>query len=416
MAARKSAACQSMAMALAVSLVFCLSASGAQAISIASRCSSLPEPDVVNEFLLHNCSQWTNPVLGGQLQALQLIKCRSLSASGSTYEFYQAQVPSEACEKPPPLVTVVHHRKVPLSGRWFWHPWTVAIFLSLFTMSVLVPLLCFAVVSGAIILGPGLLPFFLWNELIDGLTMGERFEQKTWQGTGQQQPGESIEDVSVEGQPAGSGPVFLKILSAKTADSMKMTLKDIALFAAQSVAFIVGLRCFCMFMAMAGYAVIETPKALKCLYPETWVDTLGPVRLIDPNQGLNQYLASTLGESNLTLKLCATKRLQFYVGCSSSCKVLGEPYAERLPVAGPTVDNGCPGTMFRIAVLVSVCVASLVFLAITKFCVECCWDCCSPRLPHDMESREGSDEATGIELEGLNAKDETDEENPIRYI
>lgn len=390
----------------------------------AARCSFLPEPDLVNSFLLQNYSDWTNPLLEEQPQPLQLIRCRSFNTSGHCYDFYQSQTPSQACERPPPLLTFGHHRHVPLKGSWFWHPWTVATFLSLSSFGALLVVAASLVLIGAIGV-PGWLIFFFWKELTDGLTLGEPFvpeknegiylvqmfsDDKHFVRTHNQVPSQKLEEEVREGKQvwgsliSKSGLAALKVLTPETGGRIKKGLGQTGDCLFFTVIVIVGFAGFAAFLAVPPLeAADNTPGALKCLYPEIWVESVGPVRLPDPSQGLNNYLAFTPGASNLTLQLCTTKRLQFYVGSPSSCEEVGDSYAERLPVAEPKIDDGCPSAKYRSIVLFCVCVGSVCFLALCASCVLGC--CCDS----GRNKREAAYAAREIELEKL--KDEDDAES-----
>ncbi|GAQ79403.1 hypothetical protein KFL_000300010 [Klebsormidium nitens] len=74
-----------------------------------------------------------------------------------------------------------------------------------------------------------------------------------------------------------------------------------------------------------------TGSAAHCLWPQTRIEYKGPVSLPDPNQGLNQYLAFALGEGSLSLQLCTTNNLAFYIRFPASCVRVGEPYGELQP-------------------------------------------------------------------------------------
>ncbi|GAQ84604.1 hypothetical protein KFL_001970050 [Klebsormidium nitens] len=76
---------------------------------------SLPEPTLVNGFLLSNHSNWTNPVLGNTPRPLQVIKCQSLTKP--VYDFYQIEAPRKTCHIPPPLVNVLHPKHTPIVLR-----------------------------------------------------------------------------------------------------------------------------------------------------------------------------------------------------------------------------------------------------------------------------------------------------------
>ncbi|GAQ84512.1 hypothetical protein KFL_001920125 [Klebsormidium nitens] len=73
----------------------------------------LPEADLVNKFLINNCTKCTNPLFKGIPRPLQVIKCQPKLVQekrfGPAYDFYQVEAPSSACEHPPPVETTEHH-------------------------------------------------------------------------------------------------------------------------------------------------------------------------------------------------------------------------------------------------------------------------------------------------------------------
>lgn len=382
---------------------------------LAPGCSSLPDPDLVNKFLLNNCSEWTNPVLGAQPEALQVIRCKSIDISGLSYDFYQAQAPSQTCERPPPLETVIHHREVALSGRWFWYPWTVAASLSLFTLAVVAVVVVWLLGNG-IFFAVASPVWFFWEHLVDGLTKTdlEDVVEESHERLLEQPGSRSVsEDAKLTTERMTSrptrfsrkrtsafvtSPLYLRILSAETAHRVEQAAEE-AYACVFFVLFSAVNSCSILFLIFVmGLISPNTPKAAKCLYPEAWnIETLGPVRLPDPTQGLNRYLVSTPRESNRPLKLCTTDRLQFYVGCSTQCADLAEPYADRLPVAGPTVDDGCPSSKFRTLVWVGIGLATVVLLAIVASVIACVIMCNQGQ----DDDRSGLESSQEIEMKGL---------------
>ncbi|GAQ84612.1 hypothetical protein KFL_001970130 [Klebsormidium nitens] len=89
-------------------LLICPNVSNAQALPANQ---SLPEPTLVNEFLLSNQLNWTNPVLGKPPRPLQVIKCQSLTKP--VYDFYRIEAPTNTCQIPPPVVNVLHPKHTP---------------------------------------------------------------------------------------------------------------------------------------------------------------------------------------------------------------------------------------------------------------------------------------------------------------
>lgn len=122
-------------------------------------------------------------------------------------------------------------------------------------------------------------------------------------------------------------------------------------------------------LVLAGFA---TPRAIPCWVPETRVERVGPVTLPDPSQGLNQFLNLNSSSASVTLKLCTTHNLQFYIGLPDDCARLGEPYGERLPYGEPTRRSECPGGVDLPLGLAMFFTAALVFALILAFILETC--------------------------------------------
>lgn len=153
-----------------------------------------------------------------------------------------------------------------------------------------------------------------------------------------------------------------------------------------------------------------TEDALKCVWPETWVEHHGPVRLPDPNQGINQYLSSNPLTSPAIppLQLCTKRSLQFYVACSTSCAKLGDPYNGLLPASEPTIADGCPNRVYCLLAWPAILIGSVLFLlvcALLALCVcGCCCLCCEPA---DLRAKAATPE---VELEQLKEGDADKEE------
>lgn len=245
--------------------IFCVKSSKAQATGNYSDLSvlPLPDPELVNDFLLEKYPNWTNPVLGGQgRQPLQVTKCQSLPL-GATFDFYQVQPPRKTCELPPPLVSSTVHRKHIVSANIDWLIY-YCVYLSL----------VWGVTFAAFF---GLMVVFL----IVGL-------------------GHMLAGRGNEPLPQGFFKPYAWVLLAAIVASLV------------PIGFLTG-------------------SAAHCLWPKTRSEYKGPVSLPDPNQGLNQYLASKLGEGSPILQLCTTDNLAFCTGFSTSCARVGEPYGELKP-------------------------------------------------------------------------------------
>lgn len=291
------------------------------------RALSLPEPDLVNKYLLNSCSNWTNPLLGGQPRSLQVVKCRSLS-SGPAYDLYQVQSPRGACEQPPPLVYSEHH-KGKTTTQWLK---VIGVFVCVAIAGGLAIFVAFLIVAMLIAFGFALVAAACFS--VDVM------KPETLEASSQSEDSKDPTDFSVETVTGARSPTRLTGRKAPHKQPKKFLFATARLYA-----------LFCL---------LATPLALRastqiadCFDSLNSFEPLGPVRIPDPSQGLNQYLSSQPGGANLTLNLCSTEHLNFYIGFPGDCAHLGEPYGDRLPQERRDVD-ACPGPVFRTLVQVSV--------------------------------------------------------------
>lgn len=130
-----------------------------------------------------------------------------------------------------------------------------------------------------------------------------------------------------------------------------------------------------LFLAAPILAGFVTPRAVPCWISETGIHRAGPVALPDPSQGLNQFLNLRTSSVNLTLKLCTTYNLQFYVGLPDECARLGEPYGDKRPFQGePTRGSECPDSVeIFLAVTMSLTASIALSLLVVSIIAACQW-------------------------------------------
>ncbi|GAQ79819.1 hypothetical protein KFL_000390070 [Klebsormidium nitens] len=276
-------------------------------------CLAVPEPSL-NAFLLANASNWTNPVLGEQTPGqtgpapLQVIKCASLTPPGGlSYDFYQIQPPTQACERPPPRVFSTHHQEYKVWG----HP--VTTFLVAFvSLTVFITFL--------VLLGFGI-PYSIIRLVQDVKKASEGHVELQAVSTSSS---EAPCNASIGSETVDPATDWKKVVWDALRDERgNPTMLSKRILLAFAVAFIPAV--------LAGLA---TPRASKCFTSRTWRGLDGPVGLPDPSEGLNQFLTTANGgPRNLTLKVCQTDTLNFYVGqLNTSRAQLGNPYAGRWPM------------------------------------------------------------------------------------
>lgn len=294
---------------------------------------SLPEPDLVNAFLLDNSSQ-LNPLFGGNdSRPVQVVKCQRQWAP--SFEFYQVQAPNSSCgsEFPPPVVTVEHPSHMAASGIGFWAFFILAC-ISLMTggsvavvgmacLTVVLPLgICIHIVC------------FFWNEWdnIDWanlITISTEAERRR-------------DEASLE-----LGSVSLETDLPETDRSTKAEFeqaKDIVNSRAYRE-FLDRLMTVYMWVAPIVFLLVIF-RAPSIAYRGTKdfltipakVENLGPVPLPDPSQGLNQYLEGA--STGVQLELCEKRGFNFYVGIPGGCSWVPDPYDwRRVPVEKLTVNT-----------------------------------------------------------------------------
>lgn len=296
-------------------LMVCSTHLGAQGTS--EPFSSLPEPSLVNAFLLANASNWKNPVLGEQTPSrengpahLQLIKCVSLTPPGGlSYDFYQVQPPSHACERPPPRAFSTHHQENKVWG----HPVTTSLvaFFGLTVFSTCLVSLGLYLLCSLSRLAIQEYPDEAGQPHVELQVVRTSEVEDPSEVSVDCLPGERTA-LKMRGERGLWGVLFDEQGSPTT------LLKRILM-----VTFIPAI--------LAGWVA---PQASECFTLKNWVTLDGPVGLPDPSDGLNAFLvsANVSGKHNITLKVCQTKTLNFYVGqLYTSCAQLGDPYAGRLP-------------------------------------------------------------------------------------
>ncbi|GAQ79404.1 hypothetical protein KFL_000300015 [Klebsormidium nitens] len=222
------------------------------------------------------------------------------------------QAPGKACELPPPLVSSIEHRKHMVSAKIDW-----------------------------------LIYFYVYLSLEWGLTFAAFLSLVVL------------------------FPVVFLIVSLGHILAGKGS-KPVTKEAFRPYAWLFIAALFALGVAIASL----TGSAAHCLWPKTWIEYKGPVNLPDPNQGLNQYLASKLGEDSVDLQLCTTDNLAFYIGFQASCARVGEPYGELKPDLQKAEHDAHPCSednkklLFLCLVLGAIGTGSMLLFAAEKgFCI-----------------------------------------------
>lgn len=300
-------------------------------------CAPLPDPTLVNDFLLQNCSGWTNPVLGGK--PLQVIKCELHSSSASRFDFYQVEASEQICDSPPPLVKAAPLRYEGNYGDsgdnfvWVWYLgqfvgslfWVVGISLAQW-LAVVLAWLVLVVLLGAFA--------GAWFWLRKAL--GKALSNLTTRYTSEQYRGASatLEQDSL-GEDASKFEADMSLTSPTLPPLGWRIVSSVLRLLWGAGAVLIGVALVLASVLSIFFVMIAPIIAIKgyiCYNHYGPVTQEGaPVSLPNPDQaGLNQYLFPQFG-TNLTL--CQTQNLQYYVACSKqSCDQLGEPYGTRLPV------------------------------------------------------------------------------------
>jgi hypothetical protein len=294
---------------------------------------SLPEPTLVNQFLLSNSSNWTNPLFGDQPQALQVVRCQSL-LSGAVYDFYQVQqAPWQggACANPPPVLVKGRPRgnhELSLGSKVGKLALTIYIYIS-FVLAGQIVVFLVIVVAGVVL-----------HIFVESCLKCFGVEPKGPES--EAAPQDAIEaptdppNPAVEETPCQAAIRALEESAPETsADQQAERNKPApgpALPAVQVLFTLVACLLLGGLVAAEGFVSVwaptVTPKALKEHLLQTVTERLGPVSLPNPTHGLNQFLRFN-NETELALTLCSTDNLEFYMGLSDSCAQVGDPYAGR---------------------------------------------------------------------------------------
>lgn len=294
---------------------------------------SLPEPSLVNAFLLANASDWTNPALGEQTRAvpLQVIKCASLAA-GPSYDLYQVQVPGYGCEAPPPRIFNVSHQS---AAVWDNKKLALIDFISLTLWNSIVAFLAF-------IMGLFCLAF-----------VGDAVREEASTSRKKSSSLELAENSSRSQNEAGTACISEADRGNVDQQCEEERRRRLMPVRTCRIAWIIFVAIPVIIALLAAHA---TPRAIRCTIRDTWYTLVGPVGLPDPSQGLNDFLASGPDGQNLALRLCQTSSLNFYVGhFDTSCEQLGEPYGGLSPAgeSGWQVPVGQPKSSFCVNLSVS---------------------------------------------------------------
>lgn len=297
------------ALALVVLLVMCF-IKGSKSVQAASNVStstvvlsqlSLPEPDLVNKFLL--ATNTTNPLFpANESQSLQVIRCQSFTA-GPVYEFYQVEAPGNlSCEYPPPELTAV----VP-------NEWGSLKYWALFTFVYVSVALCAPFFLGIPVAFVCLSCFALiwigWHRLWYSRDVMAEVKMQRAQLEERQRQQTLTSEGTVLAQENDIDRFF-----AEVSESVRQSP-----FLAASL----FIPAVVLLLAFA----FSVTSAMRELAPATKVASLGPVGLPDPSQGFNHYLEEW--NASFKLDLCANANISFYVDFSNNCARLGDPYDGR---------------------------------------------------------------------------------------
>lgn len=303
-------------------------------------CAPLPEPFLVNKFLLTNGSAWTNSALGNKPQPLQVTKCRSFR-NDSSYDFYQVEAGSDLlCERPPPLVNFVRYGYLDRGDFFIWM-WGFLQILSLLGLTA----------GGLVAVA------FLWMvpTLVLGAFAGALFcilplEKGSLRGGKSSEPLPPAEDKQLLDQTSEGMRSKLKCFEATPSIKDDVCVHDSSTSKRRNCLWnralerLLSVLWGALGAILAALTLLTTLIAIICLIAAPvlsfgavacWntkvTEYAGPVPLPDPSLGLNQWITSMPGGTNLTL--CETPRINFYVDCpAASCEQLGEPYEDRPPV------------------------------------------------------------------------------------
>lgn len=282
--------------------VSCTSVQGANSGPVSTRLT-LPEPFLVNSFLKNNATNRTNPLFNTEdPRPLRVTKCQPKlgklkNTFGPAYEFYQVEAPETGCTSPPPLETVVHHHHVGSAEYWAFSAWFYAS-------------LAFLVMNTAV-----LWPLF---------TVGAILE-RGWEAVPPEEPSEP--DLEAPATEPKEVPQDGNESDQEAEEDLEADVEERArMMASRKHARLLdayGLFGVAFVLLSAAFA---THAAMKDIYPKTTIQRLGPVALPDPSKGLNQFLKQK--DASLSLELCQTPKMSFYVGFPDSCERLGDPYGD----------------------------------------------------------------------------------------
>ncbi|GAQ84511.1 hypothetical protein KFL_001920120 [Klebsormidium nitens] len=265
---------------------------------------TLPEPYLVNIFLVNNATNWTNPLVGAEgPRPLQVIKCQPLLKSlkknvGPAYEFYQVQAPETGCNFPPPLEAVVRHHHL---GSFVYGALFAWFYLTLVLALLMITLLGVPIAAGSLL-------------------------EKRWKAVPLEEP--SVPDLeaplSISDAPQESDPVEEPRQGSEAEAEAESEGRVKSVASLETAKDLIGVYTLFTLIFVLVLAAFATTAAMKEMYPKTTIEPLGPVALPDPSQGLNQFLRET--DATLSLELCKTPTMSFYVGFPDNCGRLGDPY------------------------------------------------------------------------------------------
>ncbi|GAQ84510.1 hypothetical protein KFL_001920110 [Klebsormidium nitens] len=267
---------------------------------------TLPAPYLVNSFLMNNATNLFNPLFGAEgPRPLQVIKCqpklRSTKKSvGPAYEFYQVQAPDTACNFPPPVETVVHHHHV---GSFKYWASFIAVYVSL--------------------------SFLLLSTVILGVPFAAgTFLENRWKASPPEEPSApdleapASEPQAAPQEAAGGDPFAEPDYESEMEADAEERVKSMA--SREHASNLITSYDMLSLIFILVATAFTTSAAMKEMFPKTTIQRLGPVALPDPSQGLNQFLKEMDG--SLSLELCKTPKMSFYVGFPDNCERLGDPY------------------------------------------------------------------------------------------
>lgn len=328
------------------------------------RCFPLPDPALVNRFLLTNHSDLRNPAFRESIngfdasggfrfpRALQLVKCHSLG--NASFDFYQVESSSKrVCEAPPPLdfdVSRDVRGKLKGPGGLLFFAFLVAAIIT--ALSTLFGVFNFAELVVRTI---GRLARWLREKLCasppvypsaesasdieeeashratfelvkDVWVLDKSASQATLSG------GSGSSTVSATLPPYPSWPPIPQIITREETPKRTSALQKTWAFAKGLASCVYAILLFGSLFGLEGLIIF----LMLCQSEVNEVTSKGPIGLPDPAGGLNQFLSDS--GTGLNLMLCTTGIISFYVSCPDvqNCSGLGEPYgADRVPMKEP---------------------------------------------------------------------------------